>query len=68
MSHELRSKLRHTLFTSAYANRRVRRLRHITTHRLSHWLEFILNYVVAYLNKVNVQRNKFNLILIDVWH
>ena len=31
MSHELRSKLRHTLFTSAYANRRVRRLRHITT-------------------------------------
>ena len=29
---------------------------------------FSLNYVVAYLNKVNVQRNKFNLILIDVWH
>ena len=28
----------------------------------------ILNYVVAYLYKVNVQRNKFNLILIDVWH
>ena len=28
----------------------------------------ILNYVVSYLNKVNVQRNKFNLILIDVWH
>ena len=27
-----------------------------------------LNYVVAYLNKVNVQRNKFNLISIDVWH
>ena len=27
-----------------------------------------LNNVVAYLNKVNVQRNKFKLILIDVWH
>ena len=28
----------------------------------------VMNYVVAYLNKVNVQRNKFNLISIDVWH
>ena len=36
---------------------------------ISRWISgSIVNYVVAYLNKVNVQRNKFNLISIDVWH
>ena len=36
--------------------------------KFKHIYTNIVNYVVAYLNKVNVQRNNVNLISFDVWH